>query len=170
MGQLRDGGRGADVAGVVTVEKRAFTTTVSAIGAVKPQIGAEVRVGSLISGRVQRLRANIGDHVEKGQVIAELETEELDALIAERRAELGMAEARLVAVQSLSPTEIAQAEADVAQFEATATLASGEWERLQELLRGGVITRAEADVARERHEVAQAQLESALRALQLARR
>ena len=163
------GDGGVDVAGVVTVEKRAFTTTVSAIGAVKPQIGAEVRVGSLISGRVQRLRANIGDHVEKGQVIAELETQELDALIAERRAELEMAEARLAAVQSLSPTEIAQAEADVAQFEATAKLASGEWERLQILLRGGVITRAEADVARERHEVAQAQLESALRALQLAR-
>jgi hypothetical protein len=34
------------------------------LGAVKAQIGAEVRVGSRISGRVSRLRANIGDRIE----------------------------------------------------------------------------------------------------------
>jgi multidrug efflux pump subunit AcrA (membrane-fusion protein) len=38
--------------------------------------------GSRISGRVRRLGANIGDVVRQGAVIAELETEELDALIA----------------------------------------------------------------------------------------
>src|SRR3972149_6826733 len=63
---------------VVTVGERAFTSSVSALGAVKPQIGAEVRVGSRISGRVTRLRANIGDRVSKDQVLAELETAELD--------------------------------------------------------------------------------------------
>lgn len=163
------GDRGTDIAGTVIVEERDFTTTVSAIGAVKPQIGAEVRVGSRISGRVQRLRANIGDRVERGQVIAELETEELDALIAERRAEFEMAEAKLAAVQSLSPFEIAQAEADVDGFEATAKLASEAWERQQVLLREGFISPAEAEAAYERHEVSRAQLESALRAVQLVR-
>jgi Biotin-lipoyl like len=49
-------------------------SSVRAIGAVKPKIGAEVRVGSRLSGRLERLPANIGDRVEKGQVLAELES------------------------------------------------------------------------------------------------
>src|SRR5690606_20204369 len=86
----------------VAVARRPFAATVTAVGAIKPQIGAEVRVGSRISGRVERLRANIGDRVEKGQVIAELETAELDARVAQRRAELRVAESRLAAVRSLA--------------------------------------------------------------------
>jgi macrolide-specific efflux system membrane fusion protein len=154
---------------IVTVERRAFATTVSAIGAVRPRIGAEVRVGSRMSGRVQRLRANIGDRVEKGQVIAELETAELDALVAQRRAELKLAAAKLAAIAALSPEEIARAEAEVARFEATAKLAAEEWDRHEQLLRRDVTTRAEASAARERNMVAQAQLQSARRSLELAR-
>ena len=48
------------------VIRRDFNSTVLAVGEVKPQVGAEVRVGSRISGRVERLLANIGDVVEKG--------------------------------------------------------------------------------------------------------
>jgi macrolide-specific efflux system membrane fusion protein len=140
---------------------------VVAIGAVKPQIGAEVRVGSRISGRVRRLRANVGDRVRRGQVIAELETEELDALIAQRRAELELAEAKVATLEALSPGEIARARADVARFEATAKLASDDWERHQALQREQITTQAEAEVARERHLVAQAQLDAARRALDL---
>jgi multidrug efflux pump subunit AcrA (membrane-fusion protein) len=70
-------------------ETRRFSATVMAIGALRPRIGAEVRVGSLISGRVRRLRANIGDTVRRGAVIAELETAELDATVAERRRRSG---------------------------------------------------------------------------------
>ena len=39
------------------VTRQDLSVTVHAIGAVKPQIGAEVRVGSRISGRVVRLYA-----------------------------------------------------------------------------------------------------------------
>jgi multidrug efflux pump subunit AcrA (membrane-fusion protein) len=160
-----DGGDGE----TVVVERRNFATTVAAIGAVKPQIGAEVRVGSRISGRVQRLRANIGDRVEKGQVIAELETAERDALILQREAEVELAEAKLAAIESLSPGEIARAKAEVAGLEATASLIAEEWDRKRALLEQNLIARTEADAARERHQVAQAQLESARRGLELVR-
>jgi macrolide-specific efflux system membrane fusion protein len=46
-----------------TVERRNFSSSVLATGAVKPQVGAEVRVGARISGKVDKLRANIGDQV-----------------------------------------------------------------------------------------------------------
>lgn len=163
--------RGDDAASgeTVAVEQRDFSAAVVAIGAVKAQIGAEVRVGSRLSGRVRRLRANIGDAVTRGQVLAELETEDLDALMAQRQAELTLAEARLQSQVRLSPDEIARAEADLARFEATAKLAADEWARQQTLLSQRVATVAEADAARERHLVAQAQRDAARRALELAR-
>jgi multidrug efflux pump subunit AcrA (membrane-fusion protein) len=154
---------------VVPVERRTFAATVTAVGAVQPRIGAEVRVGSRISGQVRRLRANIGDRVEQGQVIAELETADLDATVAERRAELRLAEARLAALDALGPDEEARAAADVSRFEAAARLAEQEWERVQALLRQGGVTQSEADAARERHEGARSQLEAARHALNLVR-
>jgi macrolide-specific efflux system membrane fusion protein len=165
-------GTADDAAGsgqVLTVAPRTFTATVSALGAVKPQIGAEVRVGSRISGRVWRLRANIGDRVDKGQVIAELETAELDALIEQRQAELKLAQAKLAAFDTLAPEEAALAEADVRRFTAEAKLAAEEWERQRTLFERLLAPQAAADAAHERHLVAQAQLESANRALAVVR-
>jgi macrolide-specific efflux system membrane fusion protein len=153
----------------VTAETRTFKATIAALGAVKPQIGAEVKVGSRISGRVWRLRANIGDPVERGEIIAELETAELDALIAQRRAELKLAEARLAAFDTLAPEETARADAEVRRFEAEAKLTAEELERQRALLERRLVPQATADVARDRHQAAQAQLESARRTLQLVR-
>ena len=154
---------------LVTVATRSFTATVSALGAVKPQIGAEVRVGSRISGRVWRLRANIGDRIGKHQIIAELETAELDALIAQRRAELKLDEAKLAAFDTLAPEELARAQADIARFAAEAKLTSEEWGRQQTLFQRLLAPQAAADAARDRNLAAQAQLESAQRALELVR-
>src|SRR3970040_70287 len=134
---------------VVVVAPRTFSSTVVAIGAVKPRIGSEVRIGSRISGRVWKLRANIGDQVKQGQVIAELETAELDALIAQRRAELKLAEAKLAAFATLSPEEEARAHAEVTRFEAAVKLAAEEMARQQELLERALVARATADTARD---------------------
>ena len=154
---------------VVVVAPRTFSSTVVAVGAVKPRIGSEVRVGSRISGRVWKLRANIGDRVEQGQVIAELETAELDALIAQRRAELKLAEARLAAFATMSPEEEARARTDVVRFEAEVKLTSEELARQQALLQRQLAPRAEVDAAHDRHAVAEATLESARRTLELVR-
>ena len=68
---------------------------VTAIGAVKPQIGAEVRVGARISGKLMRLPANIGDRVERGQVIAELESADLAATVARHEAAVAVAREKI---------------------------------------------------------------------------
>ncbi len=82
------------------VIRRDFSSTVLATGAVKPQVGAQVRVGSRISGKVEHLFANIGDHVREGQVIAELEKADLEAAVAKARAEVKVAEARVADAES----------------------------------------------------------------------
>jgi len=153
----------------VTVERRIFQSTVPAVGAVKPEIGAEVRVGSRISGRVKRLRANVGDRVRKDEIIAELETAELDAVVAQRRAELAAAEAKLAALTVSAPDELARAEADTAAAGASARLAAAEWERQQMMFRDRATSQAGVDLARERQAVAQSRLEAAGRTLGLVR-
>jgi macrolide-specific efflux system membrane fusion protein len=68
-------------------------STVLATGIIKPQVGAEVKVGSRVSGVVKKLRANIGDYVQAGQVIAELDNAELQAKLNQNIAAMNKAEA-----------------------------------------------------------------------------
>jgi HlyD family secretion protein len=82
------------------VIRRDFSSTVLATGAIKSRVGSEVKVGARISGKVIRLYANIGDFVKKGQVIAELEKEDLTARVERNKAELAVAEARIEDVQA----------------------------------------------------------------------
>lgn len=68
--------------------RRDMGASVLATGVIKPMVGAEVRVGSRVSGIVHRLRANIGDRVEKGDVLAELDPTELQARVDQAAAAL----------------------------------------------------------------------------------
>ncbi len=63
----------------VSVSRRDISATVLATGIIKPKVGAEVKVGSRVSGIVEKLHANIGDVVEKGELIAQLDPTELKA-------------------------------------------------------------------------------------------
>ena len=76
----RDAGTDNPSSSTTKIIRRDFSSSVLATGAVKAQVGAEVRVGARISGKVEQLHANIGDFVEKGQVVAELEKADLVAL------------------------------------------------------------------------------------------
>ena len=153
-----------------TVIRRDFTSSVLATGAVKPQVGAEVRVGARISGKVERLHANIGDFVKKGQVLAELEKDDLAAEVAQSRAEFTLAEARLSAVEALRPREVEKAEAEVAQRLATLTFAKKDLARQGKLLRQNVASQQAWDRAQEKLSVAEAQYAAALNTLELARK
>src|SRR5690606_4385768 len=80
-------------------------------------------------------------------------------------AELKLAEARLAAFATLTPEEIAEAEASVASFAAAATLAAEDDARQQLLFADGLVSQAVAGAARDRRLAAEAQLEAARRAL-----
>ena len=77
----------------VTVKKKNIGSSILATGSVKPVIGAEVKVGARISGKVEHLYANIGDKVEEDQVIAEIEKKDLEAQVAQAEANLKAADA-----------------------------------------------------------------------------
>ena len=156
-------------ASTAKVTRRDISSTVLATGSVKPQVGAEVRVGARISGKVDHLFANIGDLVKKGQIIAELESDDLAATVDQRQAELQVAEAKLSAVKTLSPKEIEKAEAEVAQWQATKILTKKDLHRQEDLLKKDFTSQQSRDQAQEQLSVAEARLASALKTLDLAK-
>ena len=151
-----------------TVARRDFSSSVLATGAVQAQVGAEVRVGARLSGKVERLYANIGDNVTKGQVVAELEKADLEAVVGQRQAELDLAQAKLAAVEALLPKETEKAQLDLDECQATYTLNEKEVERQRQLHARGVATDEELDEAEEGHSVSKIRVASARKALELA--
>jgi len=79
----------------VKVMRRDLSSSVLATGIVKSCIGAEVRVGSRVSGILKSLYVKIGDPVKKGQLLGELEPTEYRARYNQALAELESAQARL---------------------------------------------------------------------------
>src|SRR5215469_11345673 len=104
---------------VVRVMRRDIRPVVKATGVIKPMVGAEVRVGSSVSGVVSRLYVRIGDRVDKGKPLAELDARELIARRDAADAAVRLAEANLSytrtdfrrkqelsAVQIIAPSEL----------------------------------------------------------------
>jgi macrolide-specific efflux system membrane fusion protein len=75
------------------VTRRDLGATVQATGIVKAVVGAEVKVGSRVPGKVVDLPVNVGQKVSRGQIIARLEQEDLEAKVSLREAALAEAEA-----------------------------------------------------------------------------
>ena len=90
----------ANSASVVRVTRRDIGSQVKATGVIKPRVGAEVRVGSRISGVVKRLYVQIGDSVTQGQLLAELDDRDLVALRDQAAATLKQLEATLAYAQA----------------------------------------------------------------------
>ena len=91
-----------DAADVETVEVRRGTLdrTVTATGVIRPVVGAEIDVGSRISGIVRRLYVKVGDVVAEGDRLALIDPTELEAEAAQARADLALAEAELALARS----------------------------------------------------------------------
>jgi RND family efflux transporter MFP subunit len=79
----------------VQPEVRKLETAVSATGTVRLKVGAEVRVGSQLSGIVNRLNVTVGSHIKKGDVIAEIDSRGLEARIEQARSQIAIDEVEL---------------------------------------------------------------------------
>jgi HlyD family secretion protein len=63
----------------ITVRRNNISASIMATGIIKSKIGAEVRVGSRVSGIVKRLFVKNGDEVHRGELLAILDDSELSA-------------------------------------------------------------------------------------------
>lgn len=126
------------------LKKGDITLTVSANGTLQPT--RSVNIGSELSGTVQRVRVDVNDRVQAGQVLVELDPAKLRDQVAQSRAGLATAQAQL-------------AQASATHREARATLA-----RLDDVARlsgGQVPSATELDSARATEERAAASVAAA---------
>jgi RND family efflux transporter MFP subunit len=84
----------------VPASTRDIGTYVLATGIVKPQTGAEVRIGAQLSGVVQKLHVSIGDEVKKGSLLAEIDPAQFIANRDQAAAVLKNAKANLAYIAS----------------------------------------------------------------------
>lgn len=103
-----------DPARIVTVERGTMVRSVVATGKIEPITKVEIK--SKANGIIERLLADVDQIVESGQVLAELDKENLTARLREARANLQAAEAaHEAAIAQLKKNEI-EAEAPDVSF------------------------------------------------------
>ena len=114
-----------------------LTVTARAAGALAPR--NEVDVGAEISGRIDFISVDFNDHVRKGQVLARINTDQLQAQLAQARATLDQSEATLeqnddtirrdralAKSGAVSPQQLVDAEGDLSRARAGVALASAQ--------------------------------------------
>jgi RND family efflux transporter MFP subunit len=79
-------------ASTISPEMREIDSTVTTSGTVRLRTGAEVRVGSQVSGIVRKLNVTVGSHIQKGDVIAEIDPRPLEARVEQARTQASMDE------------------------------------------------------------------------------
>jgi HlyD family secretion protein len=141
---------------VVKVADADFTETVAVSGSLVPR--EEILVAPEVEGfRVLELKVDVGDRVKKGDVLAILVQESLDAQLAQNDASLARADAAI----SKAKSQIAEAEAHVAEADAS-------FDRAKPLKSSGYLSASTYDQRESASKSSQAQLVAARDGLKLA--
>jgi len=117
----------------VRVRRETLDRTISATGVIRPMVGAEIDVGSRISGIVRSIQVKVGDLVAPGDLLALIDPTEFQA-------------------------ERDQAHADLALAEAELAMASSSHERATALAADGIVAESELESAGRDLEVARARV------------
>ena len=146
-----------DPSRLATIERGNLAKSVVATGRIEPI--SKVEIKSKANGIIKALRVNIGDVVQPGQILAELDKEDLAARLREAEARLRSAQANLEAAEAeLAKNKVAAEGPDVPFLRRNK-------QRVEKLLEDGVIARQQYDdaassveLAENRQRVAQSQL------------
>ena len=122
----------------------------------------EVDVSSKIPGRVDSVFVREGDHVSKGQLLATLQSREIDAKVEQARGAMDAAKAKLdMAHNGARPEEREAAEKMYFQAQHQFDLAEKTWTRIQEVYKDSVISQQERDQVEFQYKSAKEQLDAA---------
>ncbi len=117
---------------VAVVKRSAADAELSLPGNISAIVEASIYARA--EGYVRKRYVDIGDHVKTGQLMAELETPELDQQVAQARAALSQARQQL-----------AQSQASLVQYKAQRDLAKITADRYDSLVKRGAIAKQDAD-------------------------
>jgi HlyD family secretion protein len=132
-----------------------ISSIVTASGEIKPK--TYVNVGANAMGRIISLPVKEGDHVKRGQLLAQLENIQPEADLNATRAGLAAAEADAAAADAAQKT----AEADLVRAKADYEQKNLDWQRGQGLFKDQLIPKQEYDSRKAAFESAASNLEQA---------
>lgn len=141
---------------VASVSTKTITKKVSASGKIQPEM--EVNISAEVSGQLIQLPVKEGDHVEAGDLLAEINP---DVYIAARN--------RAEAALNTSRSNLASALASKATSEANLLVAEKAWDRSQKLFKDGVVSQADFDQSEASYKTAEANMTSASEGVKSAR-
>jgi HlyD family secretion protein len=121
------------------VQRQDLATVVSASGEIKPK--TYVNVGANAFGKITHLYVREGDHVKKGQMLAQLENVQSSADVNANEASLQAAETDALAADAALKTS----EADLQRAQADYDRNKLDWERTQNLYKDGLISKSDFD-------------------------
>jgi HlyD family secretion protein len=137
------------------VLKENLASVVSASGEIKPK--TYVNIGANAFGKITKLHVKEGDHVKKGQLLAQLENVQSSADVNATRASVQAAETDAVAGDAALNTALA----DLNRAKSDANHAKLDWERAQGLYTAALIAKQDYDVKKAAWETADAGLAQA---------
>jgi len=140
------GGTKIDPTKLAKVEKGDLAKSVVATGKVTPITKVEVK--SKASGIVKRLLVDAGDRVKKGQLLAQLDKEEISAQVEQSRAALEAAQAS--ATSSQADYERAKVDAEGVDI----PMLKRAYDRAQGMAKDGVVSVSALDEAQKNYELA----------------
>jgi HlyD family secretion protein len=132
---------GKNVATVQTgkVQRQDLSSVVSASGEIKPK--TYVNIGANAYGKITHLYVKEGDHVKKGQLLAQLENVQSTADVSANQASVQAAETDALAADAALNT----ADADVQRANADYERNKLDWERAKNLYKDGLIAKSDYD-------------------------
>src|SRR6202167_4853667 len=137
------------------VQKQNLASVVSASGEIKPK--TYVNIGANAFGKIIKLHVKEGDHVKKGQLLAQLENVQSSADVNATRASVQAA----VTDAAASDAALNTALADLNRAKSDAEHAKLDWERAQGLYNAALIAKQDYDVKKAAWESADAGLAQA---------
>ena len=137
------------------VDKGDIRQVIDATGTINPV--TSVQVGSQVSGMISKLYVDFNSKVTKGQVIAEIDPKLFDGAVLQARADLGNAQASLVAAKS-----------NLVKDQATLNQNRLDYDRAVGLAKQGVVSQQQLDQAKATYDAITAQVGSDRAAIQQA--
>lgn len=141
---------------------------IAAEGKLEARPGAEMNVGTEMTARIADFLVNVGEQVDKGQVIAVLDSQELRARLRQAEAELAVAQAKRAEIAAGARTEeIKQAQAALQRTRSELALAEKEFKRSGQLVQDHFASNATLDNSENTYTVATARAAEAEQQLRL---
>jgi HlyD family secretion protein len=137
------------------VQKQTLSSVVSASGEIKPK--TYVNIGANAFGKIIKLHVKEGDHVKKGQLLAQLENVQSSADVHATEAEVEAAQTDAAAGAAALNTALA----DLNRAQSDAVHAKLDWERAQGLFNAALIAKQDYDVKKATWEQSEAGLAQA---------